>query len=394
MNVDRMREQTPGCAHHIHLNNAGAGLMSQPVLDAIREHLDLEAEVGGYEAAEQRESAIAEAYQAVGELVGAPARQIAFTENATASFVQALSSIRFEHGDVLLTTRNDYVSNQIQLLSLQQHLGVRVVRIPDSPEGGVDPDAARALIAAERPRLVCVTHVPTNSGLVQDVRAVGAACREHDVTYLVDACQSVGQIPLDLEEIGADFLSATARKYLRGPRGSGFLAVSERVLDAQFMPLFPDLRSANWVSENTFEPVGDARRFENWEFAWSLVLGTGAAARYALELGVAEIDQRVRALAARLRAGLDELEGASVLDRGPDLCGIVTTWIEGKDPRELELRLREEGVHTSSQGRDNAVLDYDSKGVSGALRLSPHAYNTEDEIDRALAVIASISASS
>ena len=390
MNVDRMRAQTPGCAHHAHLNNAGAGLMSQPVLDAIRGHLDLEAEVGGYEAAEQRERAIADAYQAVGELVGVPAQQIAFTENATASFVQALSSIRFEAGDVLLTTSNDYVSNQIQLLSLQQHLGVRVVRIPDLPEGGVDPDAARTLITAEQPRLVCVTHVPTNSGLVQDVKAVGAVCREHDVTYLVDACQSVGQMPLDLEEIGADFLSATARKYLRGPRGSGFLAVSQRALDAQLMPLFPDLHSARWVSENSFEPAQDARRFENWEFAWSLVLGTGAAARYALELGLTEIDQRVRALAARLRAGLDEIEGASVLDRGPELCGIVTTWIDGKDPRELELRLREEGIHTSSQSRDNAVLDYDSKGVSGALRLSPHAYNTEDEIDRALAFIRAI----
>ena len=392
MNVEQLRAQTPGCAHHAHLNNAGAGLMSQPVLDVIHGHLELEAQVGGYEAAEEREGAIADAYRAVGELVGAPPRQIAFTENATASFVQALSSIRFEHGDVLLTTRNDYVSNQIQLLSLQQHLGVRVVRIPDLPEGGVDPDAARALIAAERPRLVCVTHVPTSSGLVQDVCAVGAACRDHDVTYLVDACQSVGQLPLDIEEIGADFLSATARKYLRGPRGSGFLAVSERVLEAQLMPLFPDLRSANWVSEDSFQPVDGARRFENWEFAWSLVLGTGAAARYALDLGVAEIDQRVRALAARLRAGLEEMEGASVLDRGADLCGIVTTWIEGNDPRELELRLRDEGIHTSSQGRDNAVLDYDSKGVSGALRLSPHAYNTEEEIDRALAALASISA--
>ena len=391
MNIDRLRAETPGCAHHTHLNNAGAGLMPDPVIEAVRAHLDLEARLGGYEAAEQRAAAMTAAYEAVGALTGVAARQIAFTENATASFVQALSSIPFERGDVLLTTRNDYVSNQIQLLSLKQRLGVRVLRIPDLPEGGVDPDAARTLIASERPRLVCVTHVPTNSGLIQDVRAVGKACREYDVTYLVDACQSLGQLPLDLEELGADFLSATARKYLRGPRGSGFLAVSQRVLDAGLVPLFPDLRSATWVSVDAFEPVGDARRFENWEFAWALVLGTGAAARYALDLGVEAIEQRVRALADRLRGGLAELDGATVLDRGPNLCGIVTTVIEGHEPPALMHRLRDEGIYAWAQTRVDATLDYDEKGVAGALRLSPHAYNTEDEIDRTLEVLSELS---
>jgi len=388
VNVEQLRADTPGCAHHAHLNNAGAGLMPTPVLEAMRSHLDLEAELGGYEAAEARAGAIEQAYATVGELVGVPPRQVAFTEHATASFVQALSSIPLEQGDVLLTTRNDYVSNQLQLMSLQKRLGVKVVRIPDLPEGGVDPAAARELIASERPRLVCVTHVPTNSGLVQDVRAVGQACREHDTTYLVDACQSVGQLALDLDELGADFLSATSRKYLRGPRGSGFLAVSERVLDAGLMPLFPDLRSADWTEADTYRPVDDARRFETWEFAWALVLGTGAAARYTLGLGIGAIEERVRALAARLREGLARIEGARVLDRGTDPCGIVTVWIEGREPRDLVLRLREAGVHAWAQSRLDATLDYDDKGVTGALRLSPHVYNTEAELERTLGALA------
>jgi len=387
VNIERLRAETPGCADHVHLNNAGAALMSTPVLEAIRSHLDLEMRVGGYEAAEQCADAIAAAYESVGALVGVSARQIAFTGSATASFVQALSAIPFERGDVLLTTRNDYVSNQIQFLSLQRRAGVRVERIPDLPEGGVDPAAARRLIARLRPRLVSVTHVPTNSGLVQDVRAIGAACREHDVTYLVDACQSVGQLPLDLEDLGADFLSATARKFLRGPRGSGFLAISPRVLDAGLLPLFPDLRSADWVSADAFEPVDGARRFEHWERPFALVLATGVAARYAQELGVEQIERRVRRLANRLRSGLEQIEGASVLDRGRDLCGIVSTSIEGREPFSLVHELRERGVHAAAQSRVDAVLDYEEKGVAGALRLSPHAYNTEEEVDRALAVL-------
>ena len=388
MNIDALRADTPGCQHHVHLNSAGAALMPAPVLEAIRSHLELEEQLGGYEAAEQRAEAMAKCYQAVGALAGVPADRIAFTENATTAFTQALSSIPLQRGDVLLTTRNDYASNQIQMIALQQRLGVRALRIPDLPEGGVDPEAARALIAKHRPRLVTVSHVPTNSGLIQDVAAVGAACREHEVLYLVDACQSVGQLPLDLEQLGADFLSATARKFLRGPRGCGFLAVSQRVLDQELLPLFPDLHSARWTSADTFQPVPGARRFENWEFPWAMLLGMGAAAQYALDLGLDRIQRRVGALADRLRQGLQAIEGARVLDRGQRLCGIVTTWIDGFEPRELMLQLREHDIYAWAQERVDATLDYDEKGVPGALRISPHAYNTEEEIDRTLALLA------
>ena len=388
MNIEALRADTPGCAHHTHLNNAGAGLMPTPVLDAIRSHLDLEERLGGYEAGEEAADALAESYRAVGALAGVPPHRVAFTENATAAFIQAVSSIPLERGDVLLTTRNDYASNQIQLLSLEQRLGVRTIRIPDLPEGGVDPEAARELITRHRPRLVSVSHVPTNSGLVQEVEAVGAICREQDITYLVDACQSVGQLPLDLETLGADFLSATARKFLRGPRGCGFLAVSQRVLDRGLVPMFPDLHSARWTSADGFEPTPDARRFENWEFPLAMILGMGAAARYTLDLGLDMIERRVGELSDRLRRGLQAIEGARVLDRGPRLCGIVTAWIEGMQPRELVLKLREHGVYAWAQERVDATIDYDEKGVPGALRLSPHVYNTEAEIDRTLELLA------
>lgn len=392
MDVARLRAETPGCAHRVHLNNAGASLMPEPVLAAIRGHIELEGRIGGYEAEAEAASEIAAARQAVAALLATDPANVAFTEHATASFTQALSAVRFARGDVVLTTRADYVSNQIQYLALAERFGIEVVRAPDAPEGGVDLTAMEATIHRRRPRLVAVTHVPTNSGLVQDVAAIGRMCRQRDILYLVDACQSIGQMPVHPAEIGCDFLSATSRKFLRGPRGSGFLWVSDRVLDAGLEPLFPDLRGADWIAESLYQPVPDARRFETWEFAWALVLGTGAAARYALEVGLDATRDRVRGLASSLREGLAGLPDARVLDRAPELAAIVTVAVEGWSSPELVRALRARGINTTGQSRTDAVLDYDAKGVDGALRISPHYFNTEDELTTLQAALEEITA--
>lgn len=382
LDVDALRADTPGCRKVVHLNNAGAALQPEPVLRAVAEHLELEGRIGGYEAADRVRERVEEGREAVAALIGARAFNVAFMEHATTAWNTALSSIPFREGDLVLTTRNDYVSNQLAFLSLERRLGIRVERVPDDPEGGVDVRALEGEIHRRRPRLVAVTHVPTSSGLVQPVEDVGALCRARDVLYLVDACQSAGQIPLDVEAIGCDFLSATARKFLRGPRGAGFLFASDRVLDAGLEPLFPDLRGADWIAPDLYQPAPDATRFETWEFNHALLLGMGEAARYALSVGVAAMGERIRRLAGRLRESLARIEGIRVLDRGAELCGIVTASVAGVDPVALVGELRKEGIHTSAITREAALLDFDEKGVEGALRVSPHAYNTEDEVDR------------
>ena len=394
MDLNQLRADTPGCEHCIHLNNAGAGLMPASVLAAVQDHLELEARVGGYEAADQRESEIGQAYAAIGQLIGAPARNIAVVENATAGFSQALSSIQWKPGDVLLTTRNDYVSTQIQYLSMAARLGIEVLRANDHPDGGVDLIHMGELIHRFRPALVALTHVPTNSGLVQQAAAVGRLCRARNVPYLLDACQSVGQMPIDVEELQCDFLSATARKFLRGPRGIGFLYVSDRALDAGLEPLFIDMRGADWIDDDLYQPSPDARRFENWEFAYALVLGMGEAARYAQAVGMESAMDRASALAQRTRTELSELPGVTVQDRGSDLCAIVTISVEGWTPAELCARLGEGGINTSISTRTYAVLDFDQKGVEGALRISPHYYNTDEEIDALVSALAELLASS
>ena len=387
LDIQRLRADTPGCKERVHLNNAGSALMPHPVVRAIQEHIILESRIGGYEAAEARADAVQAAYRSVADLIGAQPRNIAFTENATASFIQALSSTRLQRGDVILTTRNDYASNQIQFLSLQARLGVDIVRAPDCATGGVDVQAIAELIRRRPPRLVCVTHVPTNSGLVQDVAAIGSVCRDAGVLFLVDACQSIGQLPIDVTALGCDFLSASARKYLRGPRGAGFLYVSDRALEQGLEPLYIDMRGADWIAEDRYRALPDARRFETWEFAWALVLATGEAARYALALGLEPIAGRVAELASRLRAGLGKFERVRLLDRGGTLCGIVSLAIAGLDPADMVTALRRRAINTSAQIREYAVIDYDDKRVGASLRISPHYYNTEQEIDLALSTM-------
>jgi len=387
--LDRWRRDTPGCRDRIHLNNAGAALMPQPVLQALTRHLEREAAIGGYEAADEAEPRLRETYELIGRLVGAAARNIAIVENATVAFNQAISAFDFRPGDRIVTTRADYPSNQLTYLSLARRAGVETVRADDLPEGGVDPESVRRLASHPRTRVVALSWVPTNSGLVQDARAVGQVCAELGVPYLIDACQAVGQLPVDVEALRCDFLGATGRKFLRGPRGIGFLYVSDRMLERGVFPLLLDMRGADWTDPDDFRLADGARRFENWEFAYALVAGLCEAARYALDVGSTGPD-RARALAAQLRERLGEIREVRVLDRGRERCAIVTVDVADRDAAELKLELRTRGINTSSADRKSGVLDMDEKGAATALRLSPHYYNTEDELDAAVTALAEL----
>ncbi len=388
--IDRWRQDTPGCASRIHLNNAGAALTPKPVHQAVTAYLRLEDELGGYEAFDAKSGEIRGAYRDVGRLLGTNGRNIAFTQNSTLAFAQALEAFDFTPGDSILTSRCDYASNQIMYLSLARRRGVEVVRAPDTPEGGIDPDAVRSMVARRRPTLVSLSWVPTNSGLVQPAESVGDICAEAEIPYLVDACQAIGQMPISVARLRCDYLAATGRKFLRGPRGVGILFVSDRALAGGAHPVLVDMHGATWTNPDAFELTPDARRFESWEMSYALVLGLGAAARYAMDVGLETARDRARALASYARGKLAEVPGVRVLDRGAELCAIVTVQPGGRDGAEIKLALRERGINTSSPERSDAVIDMDAKGAASALRLSPHYYNTAGEIDTAVAAIAEI----
>jgi selenocysteine lyase/cysteine desulfurase len=392
LDVAALRADTPGCAHTVHFNNAGSGLMPGAVVTAMVDHLRLEARVGGYEAAAARPDDVHAFYTETAALINGDPDGIAFFGSATQAYATALSSIPFQAGDVILTTRNDYVSNQIAFLSLARRFGVRLVHAPDAPEGGADVAAMADLMRSHRPRLVAVTHMPTNSGLVQPVAEIGRVARELDLLYLVDACQSVGQYPVDVASIGCDLLTATCRKFLRGPRGSGFLHVSDRVLAAGYEPLFPDVRGATWTGPQSYEPQATAVRFEDWESAYAVVLGCAAAARYARRVGMPAIWRRSSALAARLRERLSAIPGGRVLDRGPSLSAIVMFALDGVAAETVKAALAGQGINSHVSSRNVEVFDLGDRDVGWALRLSPHYYNTEEEVDRVAAAIAEVGA--
>jgi selenocysteine lyase/cysteine desulfurase len=382
IDVAKVRADTPGCRDVVHLNNAGAALPPQVVVDTVVEHLELEARVGGYAAADAVASRSAAVYESVAGLVGAAPDEIALVENATRAWDMAFYGLArsFGPGDRILTSRAEYASNVIGFLQVARRTGARVEVIPDDESGQLSVDALEAMLD-ERVRVVAISWIPTQGGLVYPAAAVGAVTRTAGVPYLLDACQAVGQLPVDVDELGCDFLSATGRKYLRAPRGTGFLYVGRTWL-CELEPPFLDVHSAQWAEGDELVVRDDARRFESWEHSVANRLGLGAAVDYALALGVDAISARVHELASVLRALLADVPRLTLHDQGVEQCGIVTFTIDGVDVYELAARLRTEGINISVSTIDFARYDFEARGLEAVARASVHYYNTEDELTR------------
>ena len=380
--INSLRKDTVGCSTVIHLNNAGASLMPNVVTQSILDHVQLEANIGGYEASALMASEIKEFYNQAARLLNCKPSNIAFTSSATDSYSRALSSVPFKSADIILTSNDDFISNQIQFLSLQKRMGIKIVRLQNAKEGGVDLDDLDQKLKTLHPRLLSITHIPTNSGLVQPVKEIGEIVSRYDTIYILDACQSIGQMKLDVKELKCDFLSATNRKFLRGPRGTGLLYVSDKALALGLEPLFLDMRGADWIEKDKYQQRDGAIRFEDWEFAYALVLGTRTALEYCLNIGEDKIWNRVKELAAYTRLQLSALDRVKVLDRGPEVGGLVTFAIKQSTPDSITKKLLDKKINVVATYRNYAVIDFDEKKVEWAIRASPHYYNTKDEIDQ------------
>jgi cysteine desulfurase / selenocysteine lyase len=383
--LQRARQDTPGCANVLHFNNAGAALMPQPVLDAAINHLRLEAQIGGYEAAERSRQAIDHAYEAAATLLGCRQDEIAFVENATRAWDMAFYSLPLGPGDRILTATAEYASNYIAFLQVARKTGATVEAITNDEAGQISVEALRRAID-ERVKLIAITHVPTNGGLVNPAAEVGRVAREAGIPYLLDACQSVGQMPIDVEATGCDMLSATGRKYLRGPRGTGFLYVKRDFLE-RLEPPFLDLHAAEWTARDAFEMRPDARRFENWETNYAGKVALGVAIDYAMQWGLDAIYRRVSALAETLRARLRNLPGVLVHDLGVERCGIVTFTVDGIEPEAIRQGLAKHQINVTVSERCGTLLDMDARGLANLVRASVHYYNSEEEVERFCATL-------
>jgi selenocysteine lyase/cysteine desulfurase len=376
--IERARRETPGCEGVVHFNNAGAALMPRRVVDAIVGHVQREAAIGGYEAAEEADAQVTHTYDAVAQLLNCGADEIAIVENATRAWDMAFYALSFGSGDRILTSAAEYESNYLAFLQVCRKTGARVEVVPSDSSGQVAVDALESMID-DRVKLISLTHIPTNGGLVNPAAAVGAIAQRHGIPFLLDACQSAGQLPLDVESIGCDILSGTGRKYLRGPRGTGFLYVRRSLIDSLEPPLL-DLRAAEWTFRDAYEVRPDARRFETWETNYATKIALGVAIDYALEWGMDAVWQRVQVLGAALRAGLKELPGVTVHDLGSLQGGIVSFTHEAVQAVDIQRRLRAAGINVSVSPRRYTRLDMEDRNLSEVVRASVHYYNTEEEI--------------
>jgi cysteine desulfurase/selenocysteine lyase len=383
IDVARARAETPGASQVLHFNNAGCSLPPQPVLDAVISYLQREATIGGYEAEAEAAPRLQATYEAVARLIGARQSEIALTDGASRAWAAAFYAIPFQPGDRILCSVAEYA-----FLQVAARTGAQVEVVPNDESGQLDLGALARLVD-ERVKLIAITHVPTSSGTVNPAAEVGRIARDVGALYLLDACQSVGQIALDVAQIGCDMLSATGRKYLRAPRGTGFLYVRESALD-RLSPLMLDHHSAIWVERDRYELAPGATRFEFFEANIATRIGLGVAAEYALAWGLPAIEERVMGLAAHLREGLASIPGVTVWDRGARLSGIVTFTVAGKAPDAVKAALLAQGINVSLPQIIAGRLDLEEKGLTTVVRASVHYYNTMEEIRRLCDAIASL----
>lgn len=376
----RLRAETAGCEDSIFFNNAGASLQPRPVVARVIEHLRLEEQVGGYEAADRVGPELDGLYGSLARLLHCGPEEIALQENSTRAWEMAFYSLRFTPGDRIVAAANEYASNYIALLQVAQRTGAEICVVESDASGEVDLQALRSLLD-ERVKLIALAHLPTNGGLVQPAAAVGQLARQAGIPFLLDATQSAGQMHLDVEALGCDMLCATGRKYLRGPRGTGFLYVRSTMLP-RMEPPFLDLHSATWVSRDKFEVCSGARRFETWESSAAIRLGLGVAIEYALALGLERIERRVQSLAELLRGRLAEVKGVTVHDLGRVRSGIVTFTCAGHPPAEVMQWLQANGITVRITGRSATRIDMEQRNLEELVRASVHYYNAEWEIER------------
>jgi cysteine desulfurase/selenocysteine lyase len=376
--VQQFRAGTKGTAERIHFNNAGASLPPDVVVETVIQYLNEEAVYGGYETEYKYKEQLENTYALIARLINADKDEVAIVENASTAWGLAFNGIDFKKGDVVITSEMEYVTNLLGFLNAQKMYGIEFKVIPNDIYGNFSLAALEDAISPEV-KLIAVTHIPSTAGGMIPVVEIGKIARKHRILYLVDACQSAGQVPVDVKEIDCDMLAVTGRKYLRAPRGTGFLYVRKAVQD-QLKLIFIDGFTAQWVSEQGFKIRDDARRFEVYEKNRALTLGLGKAVEYALNIGPDRIWQRIQNLAARMRGQLESIDGISVHDTGDQQCGIVTFSVEGTDSAAVKSQLAEKQINVSV-GKAVSTLIYMNKNhLASIVRASVHYYNTEAEI--------------
>ena len=390
LDIEKIRAQTPALAHVTHLLACGSALVPEPVHNAVIDHLNLEAKIGGYEAHAKKADQLDRVYDSLATLINADRQEIAIHENATAAWCHAFYALPLKAGDKVLTGQAEYAANYVAMLQRAKRDGIIIEVVPSTEQGDIDLTALKNKID-KNTALIALTWVPTNGGLVNPASAVGEVARQNNIPYLLDACQAVGQMPVDVNEIGCDFLSATGRKFLRGPRGTGFLYIKNHFIE-KLEPVVIDHFAAPWIDTDEYALRSDARRFENWENSYALRAGLATAADYANDIGLETIRQRAWGLADYFRELLDDIKTATCQDIGTKQCAIVSFTLDGINPGQLVEDLRKKGIMIGASNASSTRLDSTTRGLPTLLRVAPHYYNTHEELESLIMQMKSIQA--
>lgn len=380
IDVAAERSRTAGTAGRHYFNAAGAGLVSDGVLEAVVTHLRREQRVGGYEAANQVADEVAGVYSAAAALLGSAPDEIALFDSATSGLRGVFDALRLGAGDTVVAPRSSYVSQALRLLAMQRHDDVRLEIVPSDATGAMDLEALdRAVAGASGRVVVSAVHVPTSSGLVEPIAEISAVARRHGALTVVDATQSVGQIDIDVRAVDCDALVTTGRKFLRGPRGTGLAYLRRGTLEG-VGAWAPDVRGAVWTGEDEWTMDGTARQLETWECSVAARLGLGVALREALDRGPAATEAHLVGLGAHLRTALDAVDGVTVADPSASVSAIVTFTVDGVAGKEVSARLRQRRIDSISVPASHAQWDLGARGLPSVVRVSPHVYNDDEDV--------------
>ena len=382
MNILQLRKETPATKNIIHLNNAGASLMPNIVVEGVKTYLDCEAKLGGYETATHFHRELHSFYEYAAELIHAAPEEIAFTESATVAWQRAFHSISFQKGDIILTCVSEYASNYIAYLQLVKQKGIVVKIIPNNVNGEIDIHALEKEVST-KVKLISICHIPTGNGLINPCEAVGNIAKKYNLLYLLDACQSIGQYPVDVNKINCDFLSVTGRKYLRGPRGTGFL-YARKETTRHLEPVFLDLHGANWVTTDTYQMRADAKKYETWESNLSNKFGLSLAIQYLNDLGVENVYTSIISLATYFRDALQTIQNIDVRDTGLCQSGIVTFTCKTFSAEQVKNSLSKQGINVSIVVASSSLPDLEERKINEVIRASVHYFNTKEEIDKVI----------
>ncbi len=378
----KVRRDTPGLSSRIHLDNCGSSLMPRPVVDIMSSYLESEIRLGGYVAQEQQSKKLAAVYQSLATLFGGAPADYALTSGAVDAWSKAFYSIPLTSADNIVTVYNEYCSNYVACLQRAKREGVEIRIARSAKDGSLDLDHLSELVD-ENTKIVSITHVASSSGQVVDLTAIKPIVKKYGAYYLLDACQSVGQLPVNFVEIGCDIATATSRKFLRGPRGIGFLYINKHSRQ-RLEPAMLTNQSAAWTGDGEYKLVDDASMFEMWERSCLNQLGFGAALEYLRAIGLEKATAQTQYVAHGLRSAVYSLKGVEATCQEDASAAIITFNKNGWSALDVRTELEKLGIAVQVSTVFHTRLDLGARGIDSAVRVSPHYYNDQSEFDRFL----------